>query len=430
LVDKGAAGPVEIARGLSSLGILHFLVTDSGYCAQVRPVLAQLGPVWDIDDAVLTRARELAPDALVTFSELMLPDASRLASALSLPFHDDRTVEALTNKFVQRTLLREAGVDMVNSEILCSPEDWSRIRGHIDLPVVIKPVLGNSSRNTYKLDNDAMAVDLLRGLFEAERQHANGDACFVVEQYLVGADYKPFGDYVSVECVVTYGTFSLIAITGKFPLLHPFRELGQFWPSALTAEMEAAVGDLAVDALRALGVTTGICHVEVKLTEDGPRIIEVNGRLGAFIGELSRLSGGPDLVEVAGRAALGERVRLAPTVPDAVYFQYWNPAPTHPCRLLTVRGTGELRRHKGVLGYRPFIRPGYALTGGVTTERMDMTEGRVGTHDELARLVDHLPELVSFTFAADRGEFEVTGLDLRSASSLEEAREGAERPTR
>ncbi|MBP5942800.1 hypothetical protein F3K43_48850 [Streptomyces sp. LBUM 1476] len=66
------------------------------------------------------------------------------------------------------------------------------------------------------------------------------------------------------------GEVRVLAVTGKPALLPPFRETGQFWPSHLPAPEVAALGSLAADAVRALGVRSGITHTEIKLTPHGP----------------------------------------------------------------------------------------------------------------------------------------------------------------
>ncbi|MER7109830.1 ATP-grasp domain-containing protein [Streptomyces sp. NPDC000229] len=56
----------------------------------------------------------------------------------------------------------------------------------------------------------------------------------------------------------------------------------------------------------ALGIRTGVTHTELRLTEAGPRIVEVNGRLGGdFIPLLGRLATGVDQIAVAADIALG-----------------------------------------------------------------------------------------------------------------------------
>src|SRR5205814_5003685 len=160
---------------------------------------------------------------------------------------------------------------------------------------------------------------------------------FVVEEMLVGRNELPFGNHVSVECLAQRGRIVAVAVTGKPPLAFPFREQGQFWPSHLAADEQQAVADLAVAALEALGVTTGLSHTEIKLTADGPRIIEINGRMGGYVNELCRRSCGVDLVRTAARLALGESVvdefQLRP---DRVYFQIVTPGTTRRGQLVAV----------------------------------------------------------------------------------------------
>ena len=64
--------------------------------------------------------------------------------------------------------------------------------------------------------------------------------------------------------------------------------------------------DLATAALRALGVRTGGFHTEIKLTPDGPRVIEVNGRLGGGVPEMLLQASGESLMRLSMRVALGE----------------------------------------------------------------------------------------------------------------------------
>jgi biotin carboxylase len=59
--------------------------------------------------------------------------------------------------------------------------------------------------------------------------------------------------------------------------------------------------------LRALKLTWGPSHVELRLTAKGPAIIEVNPRLaGGFIPELVRLAFGIDMIKETIRLAAGE----------------------------------------------------------------------------------------------------------------------------
>lgn len=62
----------------------------------------------------------------------------------------------------------------------------------------------------------------------------------------------------------------------------------EFLADGVSEPPAARVLELAGAALRALGITDGVTHVEIELTSDGPRLIEVNGRMGGYVHALLR----------------------------------------------------------------------------------------------------------------------------------------------
>ena len=123
---------------------------------------------------------------------------------------------------------------------------------------------------------------------------------------------ETMADYVSVETFVSCGRTSHAAVTGKIALADPFRETGSFIPAHLSADTLNAVLDVASAAVDAIGVTLGAFHTEIKLTPDGPRVIEVNGRLGGgALPDVFTLACGESPHRLAGRVALGEEVVFA-----------------------------------------------------------------------------------------------------------------------
>src|SRR5260370_16319086 len=51
-------------------------------------------------------------------------------------------------------------------------------------------------------------------------------------------------------------------------------------PSHLPAASQATICDISVRALQAMGATAGAAHVELRVSAEGPKVIEVNGRIG------------------------------------------------------------------------------------------------------------------------------------------------------
>ena len=401
--DQGSASPTEIAASLGGTVELVFVTLDSDRMRALLPVLSEFGQVVRasgdiaVDAAVL---RGIKPSGLVTFSELTLRFAARLAAELGLPFNCLDTVHALTDKFEQRARLQAAGVDAVRCARMARAEDWWPAFAHVGMPAVVKPAMGVASKDTYLIAN----ADAARHLYKTLHEDLRAGRCFVAEEFLRGRHSFPYADYVSVESLCSPGSPAHLAVTGNFPLQPPFRECGHFWPAPLSPTDRARVLDLATDALAALGVQSGITHTEVKLTEDGPRIIEVNGRLGGNLQDLALRSGSADLVLANGLSALGETVQVKLAEPSKVYFQYIYLAPTQPCRMTAAHGIRTMRKIPGITGYRATVRPGDWVGGGVGTNPIGQLYGVADDHESMLAVVGAALSELSFDFIKPDGD--------------------------
>ncbi|MEU3259488.1 ATP-grasp domain-containing protein [Streptomyces albidoflavus] len=379
-------GKAAAARGLSPV----FVAVRDALGESERAEYAALGPVFEVAEdgtgEAVAELRALDADGVLTFSEGLLPMTAALAAALELPYHDEATVTALTDKWVQRHTLADRGVDAVRSSLVTSREECLTVLAGRDEPVVVKPKRSQSSRDTFLVGPGEELPAAVRPTPEQP---------FVVEEYLRGRDEGEFGDYVSVESLVVGGEPVTLGVTGKFPLLPPFREQGQFVPARLAAADWAAVTRLASDAARALGVERGHVHTEIKLTPAGPKIIEVNGRLGGFMHEVYGRATGQDLVELGLAAACGLPVSpVEARQGGPVHVQYWNLPPRSGGELLAVEGVERLTAEEGVVGHLPRVVPGTVLEPAVTTHFMDIVSGRADDHTGLLTLLDRaLPHL-------------------------------------
>ena len=75
------------------------------------------------------------------------------------------------------------------------------------------------------------------------------------------------------------------------------------------AAAEKRIADVAVAANKAIGILNGPSHTEIKVTAEGPKIVELGARLGGdcITTHLVPLSTGVDMVECSIRIALGEK---------------------------------------------------------------------------------------------------------------------------
>ncbi|GLX10014.1 ATP-grasp domain-containing protein [Microbispora sp. NBRC 16548] len=408
---EGAVTLGDMLVGLSFCHDLIFVVAPGPDGARYAALLESAGTVMTLtgDSHADGRAlRAAGASGMVTFSEQELPVAAGLAAAAGLPFHSPETVERLTDKHLQRRAMREHGIETPASWLLRSPADWPR---DVRLPAVLKPVRGEGSRNTHLVEDAAEGAALAGRLLDPEG--AAAEEGLVVEECLTGVPSEPFGDYVSVESACAGDSIHTIGVTGKLPLLPPFRENGQFFPDTLDDALRAEVIEMTERTLRALGVRHGITHTEVKITDRGPRVIEVNGRIGGFINELYLRATGMDLIEVAGRLALGQDVEPAVRPRDGVFFQHYTRPLPEATRVVAIEGARSLTRIPGITARRQLVQPGTPLPGDGKAVYLDLLVGDAPSHREMLAVLDHALSGIGFTFDTPAGPVTRTGAELR-----------------
>jgi len=253
--------------------------------------------------ALLARAGR--PDGILTFSDSALAATARLADALGLPFLPVAVADRVTDKRRQRELFAAAGLPVPDwrrlvdeEEAAAAVRDWGR--------TVIKPADRAASVAVRLVDTVEAARQAYR---EAARAARQGGAV-LAERYLVGPE-------VSVESIAVDGQQRAVCVTDKVTTHGPhFVELGHAVPSALEPASRERVVEAARLACCALGLGWGACHTEVKLTEAGPVVVEVNARLpGDSVPDLIELALGVNVYELLGRHALGETISLADLAP-------------------------------------------------------------------------------------------------------------------
>lgn len=398
VLGKGSPSPARIVRAAGARSVV-FAFRQGEITESTADLVRTLAPGVEIDPShphsTMAALAAHDPVSITAFSESALSQTQTLADALDLPYHSAETVAALTDKSLQRARLATAGVDATRSTAVSSRADLeAALVDPPGPPFVVKPLRGEGSLDTYLVrTKDDLPADLTVG----------PDRPFLIEEYLVGRNEYPFGDYASVETLTVAGRTHVLGVTGKLALLPPFRETAQFVPSRLGAEEDRIVAELAARALAALGVTRGLAHTEIKLTPSGPRVIEVNGRLGGHIDELYARAFGLDLVALELAVAAGDVLTVDVRRPDRVHYQYLNPAPVDGGTLVAVDGIAEVRSRPGVVAYRSLAVRGAALPRGVATAELDLLTGDAADHEALLSDIDTALARLRFTIAGPDG---------------------------
>lgn len=285
--------------------------------------------------------------------------AAHIAAGLGLPAHPVDAALAAMDKPTMKERFVAAGVPCADFIVAADEDDavtWANGNGY---PVVVKPCRGGASQGVIRADDEPALRQAYRRLRRIIRDHEldNGDrprSAQLVERYLPGNE-------VSVELLLQHGDPEIITEFGKpLPLTGPFfEETIYITPPTLDSLLRKEVHELAVNAAHALGFHHGPAHCEIRLTPDGPRVLEIAGRLlGGACARSFRDRLGGDVHSYMLRAAMGERVTIPPPPEEApVVGALMMPVPGEG-RVVAVGGVERARRVPGVWDVTMMATPG------------------------------------------------------------------------
>ncbi|MFE5710105.1 ATP-grasp domain-containing protein [Streptomyces sp. NPDC056501] len=286
LVILGGAAPVGAGHGrdLSLRALRQFkargsrvVVTDTAEALAAAPEYASLAdethtvdytdPEACVDWALEYRERH-AVDAVTGFREYSVVAVAEVAAALGLAGNRPELVRTVRTKDVCRRTLSDLGFDQPASALCSSAEDIVRFLSRHGGPAVVKPRDAAGSEGVVCVDGPGEAA---HALARARRGLADGPV--LIEEYVDGPEF-------SVEGIFAGGSPYALAVTRKLLAPGTFVEAGHTTPVELPGGRHTEIAHEATRALKALGLTHGVFHVECWLTDRGPVLGEVHVRPG------------------------------------------------------------------------------------------------------------------------------------------------------
>jgi carnosine synthase len=275
--------------------------------------------------------------------------------------------------------LKTAGLPTPRNTLITSEAEIEMAAAMVGFPAVLKPVSGAASLGVIKV----LSMEDLKRCFKettdelrtlvvssgaliqrtADDSGVNAanmvDMTMLLEQYLDGAE-------VDVDVVFSRGKYRYASVQDNGPTLEPyFNETWSVRPSLLPKEQQAALKDLAVKSVEAIGYTSGVFHVELKMTSTGPQLIEVNARMGGGeVHESNLRTWGVDLVEETIFCALG--IPAGPVVPkrphEAMAFSSVNAKQSGRVGDI-VKVIEQVKSQEGVVWAKPLCSTGDSVVG-------------------------------------------------------------------
>jgi biotin carboxylase len=262
------------------------------------------------------------------------------------------------DKGLMRLRLWEAGMRSPPFSIHPVGSDPAAYAHQLPYPVVLKPTDLSASRGVIRADDAAGFVAAWRriqALLGQPGQLPGQSRPMLVEGYIPGSE-------IALEGLLTRGSLQRLAIFDKpDPLEGPFFEESIYvTPSRLPQGVQDSAWECVVYAVRALGLTDGPLHAEVRLNSAGAWLLEIAPRsIGGWCSRALRFDPSASLEELILRHAAGEDVsRFRREAPASGVLMLSIPIAG---TLVRVEGLDEARAISGVEDVRLAIPLGHRV---------------------------------------------------------------------
>jgi biotin carboxylase len=299
--DRGSRSPrlLVLGAGPAQLGLLErakargiWLAVADRNPAAPGLRLADRRCILSIEDepAIERLVGALSIDGIVTpGTDWPIGVAARIAERVGLPHPvTPRAAVLVTNKLRQRERLDEAGVPQPGWHVVAADDATPELT----FPCVVKAPDSQGQRGLGLVGGQS---ELEQALGSARRESRGNLA--LVEELVPGPEVTVIGFSAGGEYHALAVTDRIVAEPPAFGVA-----LAHVWPSESSRHAAA----VAKRAAAALEITGGPSYIQLRLADDGPKVIEVAARLGGgHDAELVEAATGVPLNDLAIDAALG-----------------------------------------------------------------------------------------------------------------------------
>ena len=295
-------------------------------------------------EKIIGIAREFGADGIMTMAtDMPMRSVAKACEELQLPGISSETALIATDKYRMMEVFKEYSVPHPWFFKVNKRQELMIIKKEIDYPCIIKPIDNSGSRGVILVQSES---ELLDAYYYSANESKSGSV--IVQEYLIGKE-------VSVEVMVQNNQPHVIAITDKTTTGAPFFvEMGHSQPSQLN---EKEITEIAKKAVNAVGISRGPAHVEIMVTNNGPKLIELGARLGGdyITSHLVPLSTGIDLVKATILDSCGMDFCIECTLSKTSIIQYLT---TSTGTVQEIHGIDEAKQVPGVVDVKLFKEVG------------------------------------------------------------------------
>lgn len=272
-------------------------------------------------EEVLGLAKNEQVDGILTTSDYPVRVVAYVSEKLGLPSMSQKVAEVCTDKYQQRLLFKEHGI---NTPFFVQCDTNTDLTSFKDFPYIVKPVDSSASRGVERVNT---AEQLSKAVEIACNLSRSGKA--IVESFIGGKEF-------SVETLTQQGVTHIIQITEKLTRGEDkgyFVEDTHIEPARISETEAESIRSEVLKAAKAVGVDNCPTHTEIKLWNGKPYIIEMASRLGGdyITSDLVPLSTGISMMENLIKLSLGEKIDIEKKYAKWSCVQFLNESNYYRC---------------------------------------------------------------------------------------------------
>lgn len=226
------------------------------------------------NDELIAGVKVSGCELVLAGSEFAIPNVDAVTAALNMKGNASETAVCRTNKVDMLSRIQALGLDSAGFKLVKSVSELPNYDEGA-FPVFIKPVNSAGSDGCFRCNDINSLKSRVESLVNAKNLLGNINTKVMVQEYIQGQQYVV--NTVSLDSNHVYGDIfevNLEEVDG-IPI---YREI-----SATDIDYNKGVSKDIIkyvsSCLDALGVKNGAAHTEVRVTESGVKLIEVNFRL-------------------------------------------------------------------------------------------------------------------------------------------------------
>ena len=288
-------------------------------------------------EGIVSVTKAFQPKGIMTLAtDMPMRAIAAACEACDLPGISYETAVKATDKAEMIKAFEENNVEHPRYYVAKNKKEFTYIRNEIEFPTIIKPTDNAGSRGVVQVN----CIEELDKAFEYSYAESRTGSV-IIEECLHGPEF-------SVEVMVIGGVPKVLQITDKQTTGAPyFVETGHSQPSRQSKEIQDQIKELAVRAVNAVGINMGPAHVEIILTKDGPKMVELGARMGGdcIATHLVPLSTGIDMVKATIEMACGQTPDINEKYVKGAAIRYFN---TSSGVLREIKGLADAKRTPGI----------------------------------------------------------------------------------